>query len=317
MGAVIAMFLLGEAMYNERVGWLSAGFLAVSPLFWFYGEIALLAIAGGVRQQPLVFLAPLLRFAFRKIGWRLFIGAGVVGVIACLLWFVPLITLSGGLSQYLAVMKDFSDRFQQTTSIFMGAGLFGLRRNATKLILYSAYGWGIVFVPFAYAAVRKIGEGRKIRLEARAVFIGLWVLPAVLFYLLVHMGQQGLIFVYLPALLLVSAAAFDSLFQGQAKPVLFGGLAIILLSSAIFLFLPEYPLGANSQRLLTRQTLVNSDRYYSTRFEAIRKTFSATSTLILAENWHHVQFYLPEYRVIPFNLGAKWEIDEGAPVDNT
>ena len=89
------------------------------------------------------------------------------------------------------------------------------------------------------------------------------------------------------------------------------------MSSAIFLFLPEYPLGANSQRLLTRQTLVNSDRYYSTRFEAIRKTFSATSTLILAENWHHVQFYLPEYRVIPFNLGAKWEIDEGAPVDNT
>jgi len=96
-----------------------------------------------------------------------------------------------------------------------------------------------------------------------------------------------------------------------------GGLAITLLSSAIFLFLPEYPLGANSQRMLTRLTLIHSDRYYSARFEAIRESFAPDSTLILAENWHHVQFYLPEYRVVPFNLSAKWELDEGAPVNNT
>jgi len=130
------------------------------------------------------------------------------------------------------------------------------------------------------------------------------------------MGQQGLIFVYLPALLVLSAAALDSLAQGRLPILTSGGLALLLLSSAIFLLLPEYPLGAGGQRLLTRQTLVNSDQYFLQRFAAIRQTYKPQNTLILAENWHHVQYYLPDYKVIPFNLGAKWEIDQGTPDNN-
>ncbi len=349
VGAVVAMYLLGEAIYNARVGWLSAIFLAASPLFWFYNEIALphsvdaflvivsvlllyksmqgerryvipavlvLAIAGGVRQQTIVFLAPALLFAFRKIGWKLFIGAGVVGVIACLAWFIPLLWLSGGLNQYLTVMGNFSDRFQKTTSIFMGAGLWGIRRNVTKLILYSAFGWSIFFVPAVFWVVRRVTKLWKARPGERSVFIGLWILPSVLFYLLIHMGQQGLTFVFLPALILVSAAALELIFQASAPMLWASALVLTLLSSAIFLFFPEYPLGAGGQRLLTRQTLVNSDRYYQTRIDTIRQDFDPQNTLILAQNWHHVGYYLPGYRVIPFNLGAKWEVDEGAPVNN-
>jgi uncharacterized membrane protein len=99
--AVVALFYLGKAMWNRRVGLIAALLLASSPLFWFYGEIALphtidtflvilsvwwlyegvrgndryllpavvaLGIAGGVRQQTLVFLAPLGPFAVRRIG---------------------------------------------------------------------------------------------------------------------------------------------------------------------------------------------------------------------------------------------------------
>ena len=68
--------------------------------------------------------------------------------------------------------------------------------------------------------------------------------------------------------------------------------------------------------MLTRQTLTNSDQYFGSRLAEIRKNYPAESTLILAENWHHVQYYLPGYKVVPFNLGAKWEVDEGAPVNN-
>ena len=132
IGAVVAMYFLGETIYNPKVGWLSAGFMATSPLFWFYNEIALphsvdaflvilgvfllyktmlgdrryllpsivlLAIAGGVRQQTLVFLAPLILFSIRKVGWKWFIAAGAVGVVVSLAWFIPLIMLSGGLNQ--------------------------------------------------------------------------------------------------------------------------------------------------------------------------------------------------------------------------
>ena len=46
---------------------------------YVFPAVIVLAIAGGVRQQTIVFLAPLMLFAFRKIGWKLFISAGLVG----------------------------------------------------------------------------------------------------------------------------------------------------------------------------------------------------------------------------------------------
>ena len=39
--AVVAMFYLGREMFNPITGLIAALFLAASPLFWFYSEIAL------------------------------------------------------------------------------------------------------------------------------------------------------------------------------------------------------------------------------------------------------------------------------------
>ena len=350
IGAVVAIYFLGEIMYNPRVGWLSAGFMASSPLFWFYNEIALphsldaflvilgafllyktmrgdrkaiipamilLAIAGGVRQQTLVFLAPLIVFSIRKVGWKWFLAAGASGIIVSLAWFIPLITLNGGLNNYLEVMRNFSDRFQTTTSIFMGAGMTGFMRNATKLILYSAFGWGIVLLPAAYFAVRQFLKMRESRPGERSIFLVLWISPALMYYLLVHMGQQGLIFVFLPALILIGAVGLDAAFLHRASLLWVSALVLILINSSIFLLLPEYPFGAGQQRMLTRQTLANSDRYFDERFDTIRSNYSPNSTLILAKNWHHVQYYLPAYNVLAFDIGGKREVDEGLPVNNT
>jgi hypothetical protein len=76
---------------------------------------------------------------------------------------------------------------------------------------------------------------------------------------------------------------------------------------------PEYPLGGDRLRLLTRATLVSSDHYYQDRFEAIEANFAAESTAVLAASWHHVAYYLPEYVGLPFGVGSKWERDEGNP----
>jgi hypothetical protein len=38
--------------------------------------------------------------------------------------------------------------------------------------------------------------------------------------------------------------------------------------------------------------------------------------LILAANWHHVEYYLPEYDRMPFGLGSKWEVNEGMPIND-
>ncbi len=342
---VLGMYYLGRTIYNERVGWLSAGFLAFSPLFWFYGEIALphtldamfviwsiyflyrvmlgerkylflavllLAVAGGIRQQTLVFLAPAALFAVRKVGIRNLLLAAVAGAALCLAWFIPLMQLSGGLTTYLQIMGDFSRRFQTTTSLFAGAGWWGLRRNAIKLIFYSLYGWNIVILPIAIVLIRETIMRKKIALRERSFFFALWIAPATLFYILIHMGQQGLVFVFLPALMVLSAAALDRWLAPRFGILLAMGLLLMMISGSIFYLMPEYPLGADSQRLLTRSTIINSDAYYEDRFQAVRSYFSPQNTLILASNWHHVEFYLPEYKYLGVELGAKWEVDEGA-----
>ncbi|GAP08782.1 MAG TPA: hypothetical protein DEQ80_06320 [Anaerolinea thermolimosa] len=348
--AVLGMYFLGKELYNSRTGWAAALFLAASPLFWFYGEIALphtldamfviwislgllrvmrgerglifpvvigMAIAGGVRQQTLVFLGPLALFAVRKLGLKRLAVAAALGAVLCLAWFVPLIQLSGGLQEYLRIVGAFTDRFQKTTSIFMGAGWGGVRRNAIKLILYSGYGWNILCIPVLAVLVRTLRARRLPRPGERSVFLALWVLPAGLFYLVVHMGQQGLVFVFLPALLLLSAAALDRWLCRQPPFFWAGVVLLVAISGSIFALLPEYPLGAGTQRLLTRQTLQNNDRYFLERFRAIRQSFPPESSSILATNWHHVEFYLPEYRVFHFDVGAKWEVDEGLSENQT
>ena len=344
--AVAALYFLGSAMFSRKVGLIGAVFLMSSPLFWFYGEIALphafdaffvilsawlayrvqegefrlwpvatmvLAMAGGLRPQTLVFLGPLLAFSLRKAGWKRILAAIGLGFLLCLLWFLPLIQSVGGLSNYLEVLSRFGLRFEQTTSIFQGAGAWGLTRNLRKLMMYTLYGWGLCMVFALPILWNRIRSGEWLISCEAFRFLLVWIGPSILFYSLVHMGQQGLVFVFLPALLLISAVGLDFLFsvQGRWASAL---LALVLVANAgLFLFAPEYPLGNERLRILNRKALERTDREYGERFETIARRFPPGSTAILAADWRHAEYYLPEYVVLHFDIGSKWELDEGKP----
>lgn len=346
--AVVGLYYLGQTMFEWRVGVVAALFLMTSPLFWFYSEIALphtldtlliivaawwlyetmqgklqylfpaviiLAVAGGIRQQTLVFLGPLILLALRKVGWRRLLLAGLLGGLLCLIWFVPLMVLSGGISDYLQITGAFTERFQRTTSILMGAGWPGVQRNLIKLGLYTPYAWGAALIPAVFWAGRLLRRREIPQGWEKMAFLALWVLPALLFYALIHMGQQGLVFVFLSALLLWSATGLVSLLAQRPQALVAATAILVTLNVAVFCFAPEYPLGPERQRLLTRETLVNSDHFYQDRFEAIKQHFPHESSLILAANWHHVEYYLPEYAHLPFNIGSKWDHDAGVPAN--
>jgi hypothetical protein len=345
--AVVALFYLGSAMFDRRVGLIAALFLAMSPLFWFYGEIALphaldtllvivsvwwlyevmegdhrylypavavLAVAGGVRQQTIIFLVPVLLFALRRVGWRRFLTAGVLGAVICLAWFVPLMALSGGISNYMRVTGTFARRFQSTTSVLMGAGWWGIGRNVRKLAMYTLYGWGVALVPGVVHAARQLWQRKWPQSWEKPVFLLLWVVPSLIFYAIIHMGQQGLVFVLLPAWLLLSAVGLERMLAARSRWLTAATAAVVALNAGVFCLMPEYPLGPGTLRLLTRATLVNSDRYYQDRFRTIEAGFAPESTAILAANWHHVEYYLPDYVSLPFTIGSKWEKDAGRPI---
>ena len=347
--AVVALFYLGRSVFNRRVGLIVALFLATSPLFWFYGEIALphtfdtllvivsvwwlyetmkgdlrylypavavLSAAGGVRQQTIVFLAPLLLFALARVGWGRFLVAGVLGAIICLAWFVPLVTLNGGFSNYMRVMGEFTRRFQSTTSVFMGGGWWGVGRNLRKLAMYAAYGWGVSLLPALVYAAYRLWRREWPRCWERLIFLLLWMAPTLVFYAVIHMGQQGLVFVFLPALLLISAVGMERLLLARSRWLAATAALLMVPNVAIFFLSPEYPLGPGPLRLLTRATLLNSDHYYQDRFAVIEGSFAPDSTAILAANWHHVEYYLPEYTMLPFGIVSKWEQGAGEPIED-
>jgi hypothetical protein len=126
-----------------------------------------------------------------------------------------------------------------------------------------------------------------------------------------------LVFVFLPALLLISALSLQRLLKTPPAGFLTGAAVLVAINIGIFWLAPEYPLGPTGPRLLTHATLVNSDDFFRHRFEAIQENFSPTSTVILAAQWHHVEYYLPAYTVSRFSVGSKWEVNAGEPISDS
>lgn len=336
--AVVLLYLVGRALWSESVGWVAALLLSSSPLFWFYGEIALphtldtvmvllsawllwrvrrgerrmlwpavvvLGIAGGVRPQTLVFLLPLALYAVARVGAARLAASTALGSAVCLAWFVPLTASAGGLGPYLEAMAAFSSRFQQTTSVLIGAGWRGVVYNLRKLLLYTLYGGATAWIPFLLSPLtRLLRRSRPSSDHAsldRCLFLVLWSAPALLFYTLIHMGQQGLVFVFLPVLVLLGALGLVRLVRGRW---LWAAAALLaLVNVSLFCLAPEHPLGPQGPRFLTRATLYNSDRYYLDRLATVREHFPPNEAAIVAANWRHLEYYLSAYPLLRLDQG--------------
>ena len=343
--AVVTMYFLGRDMFNATTGLIAALYVLSSPLVWFYGEIALphamdlfsitlsvwllyrimqgderwlwftavfLALVGGFRQQDLLFLGPLILFAIYRIGLKKIILFALVGFVTTLAWFIPMLVSSNGLEAYLAGSSDFTRRFWDTTSLLHGAGMPGLRRNLiNKLIPYTAYAWSLAALPALYWVPRVFREWRAGLTNRKFWFFVLWVVPTLAFYIIIHMGQQGLVFVFLPALLLLSAEGTYQLFRTRSAVLQIVTLAIVLFNAAVFILMPEYPFGADGPKLLTYNTLQVNDQLLDRQINSVRENFDPADTLILANNWRHMEYYLPEYPLARINIGSKWESDAG------
>jgi hypothetical protein len=347
--AVAALYGLGRVMFSRPVGFAAALYLASSPLFWFYGEIALphcldafmaiggvwllytvakggdgalipaalwLALAGGLRQQTQIFLLPLAFYAVWRGGRRpRLVTACVVWLAANCAWLVPLLWLTGGYSRYTEISREFTARFMAPTALFSG-GLGGLRRNLIKLGMYTAYAWSAALLPLlgSLAPLRRAGVpdiARRWWSDSRTHVLALWMVPSLAVYTLIHMGQQGLVFFFLPACLLLAALATMAI---AAQPVRRWMLAAaVALNASVFLFAPTFPLGGERPKLLTADTLRRHDAGYRARIDAVTRHFSPAHALILSSQWRFPEYYLPAYGLIRYNLGARWEVGEGRP----
>ena len=153
-GLVALLYVLGAEMFNRRVGWAAALFGMTSPPVWFdscvaltyvvdaflvcgfilwswralrrggsWGDAirigALLAIIGGVRQQTIWGLVPLVMFVFfhfKVDRFRKFFVALLVMALLCAVWMHWMVLMSGGWQSYMSALHRVVDRRRSAAS---------------------------------------------------------------------------------------------------------------------------------------------------------------------------------------------------------
>jgi hypothetical protein len=111
------------------------------------------------------------------------------------------------------------------------------------------------------------------------------------------MGQQGLIFVYLPILCLLSAWGSNASIRRWRW-----GKALVTICVAgnvlLYLFAPAY-LPPNQFKVLSQATIREQDTLIQAEVESVRSDLPRDAVLVSNE-WRFPQYYLPDVPLVPY-----------------
>jgi len=299
--AVIVLYFLGKQLFSRKVAIIGAILLIFSPIFWFYGEIAtiypsesflailiaytsymafkgnlkndkkffyistlVLGLAGGFRQDLILFMFPLWFFClfYQNHHYKRIITAFALLAASILLWLLPTIILAGGLETYLNTGGHFSASFK-TSSVLFGASLTNQLLMDGMLISWLMIGLGFLgglLLILFLTMKREIILNRRMLKNPKFIFLSLWILPSFLFLVFIPLSKPGYTLTFLPALCLILGYVIIEFsrditlkFNLSKRSVLSLILIIyILLNSVYFL----YPYNLNEES--TWETQINN-----------------------------------------------------------
>ena len=331
---VVAVYYLGKEVFDRKIGILAALIALTSPNLWFHGEVALtyiveaffstavallcwrilkgehkytwlsvlaLGIAGGIRQNTAVFLFPLWLFSVKGVPIRKSFASLGLLVVVCLLWFIPMVWMTGGWNAYYSAFRDLWLFNTGHVSVFE-KGWWSFKIFASSIFNFVIYGIGAGLFILSLATYSLVRHGKFRSLGKNKVFFfSLWILPSVFFYLLIfiHPANPGYVLIFLPALFILTASSImyvaielkQFLKRDFFKSI---ALAIVIINLSIFFFLKYH---------YSYRGIRNHDRDLANIVESI-KLFNPFNTAVftLAEpnaffGFNHVMYYLPAYTV--------------------
>ncbi|HHT9126464.1 MAG TPA: ArnT family glycosyltransferase [Candidatus Brocadiia bacterium] len=340
---VVVIYYLGVLFFTKETGILSAILAITSPSIWFHGEVSLsympeaffsvltallcwkilngqhkyiyasaivLALAGGVRQNTMVFLFPLWLFSIRNVPVRKILVSILLLIAIVAMWFIPMIILSGGLANYHTAANELWGRASGTRSIFK-MGFQSVAFHLPYLIKFTFYGLGIGVIFLGIHLYSVIRKGAIVNLlDTKSIFFALWLIPSVLFYMFIflHPANIGYSLIFIPGLIILLANSltfFEKKVETQRSPRriclrhdiaslrwIFTTL-IIITNLLLFLKFPTYVSVPTIRTLEKNVQVVTS---------YIRANFSPEETVVLSGNLHylgfrHAMYYLPDYKV--------------------
>jgi hypothetical protein len=324
--AVIGVYSYGRMAFDEATGIVAALSLAGSLTFWAYGTVALsytvlaffstivalaaylrvfqpkrvplwqvtllYAIAGGFRPDLLLFLAPLWFLCLLRTTWPERVLSGTLAGIGFVAWFLPTAFLSGGLGEYWAVLTAyfFRDVLVRYSSTHNGLPALGANlRELGNYVFYALYAQ----TPLVLLAAGWLVRTSRWREERAWWLVALWIAPMLAFYTIVHIGDPGYVFAFLPGLCLIAGRFVSQagrVFLGRLGPigraVLPAALAITLVLNAwLFLFRPM-PLSASGIR--------RGEASLGAKLQYLRTRYRSDEVAVLSYfHFKHLRYYLP------------------------
>jgi hypothetical protein len=249
-----------------------------------------------------------------------------------MMWFVPMIWLTGGLSRYFEASLDLADSVVRPTSIVNGAVEVTLRMS--RYLLESIL---VALGPLALAVFLVPWYVRRFGWTSREWFLLTWIVPPVLVYTLVHFGQAGYVLTFLPALVIflsrVVLAALGAVTARATRPFWRAAAAtlvvtvVVLVNGTFFVSARPLPRDFDTPKAAWQRTVENEvhdwiwsrtaaalrehDEVVRTFVDTIRGLYDADETVVITElgnprtyPWlRHAMFYLPEYTIYELQVG--------------
>lgn len=332
---VVAVYYLAKEIFDEKIAIIASALTITSPNIWFHGEVALtyiveaffstliaflcwkiyknkeenvdrylylsaiaLGIAGGIRQNTLVFLLPLWLFSIKELPLRKIFASFLLLGIVCLSWFIPMIKMTGGYDAYREAFRELWLFNTGNVSVFhKGLGSFKMFSQTLYNFIVYGLGAGIAVILLAFYSIIR-HKRLKLLNKHKLLFFILWIMPSVMFYLLIfiHPANPGYVLIFMPALLLLSALSINYItgeLDDLLKRKLTAKIALLFIAiNASFFLLSNYPVSYRAIR--------NHDTDLGIMLNEI-KIFDPSNTAIFVRPYifygRHIMYYLPEYRV--------------------
>jgi len=255
-------------------------------------------LAGAFRLQTIMFLFPLFLYALRRRPWKIITGAMLVAGTVFGIFFFPVVAMSGGPRDFMRTMRTTVPIFWSTKTLARSARWTRYLKNADNIGRYTLRTLGELALPFTLAGYLSRSQWLRPWRNSKLLFLAIWVAPTWTVYLLVWPGNPGTILVCMPPLFLLAAAGLNWIIKQPRWGATLGWAslaALLLWRTGTFTAASQYPLGTSFRRFDTRQTIAWIDEYYGTKLRLMRE-IPTEGTIVYAEAFRHLQYYLPQYR---------------------
>lgn len=345
-----ALFWVGMKIFDFKVGLLSSLIYIASPLFWHYSstinpfpmegffilmtgyflfeviyrkqESSLLwaslfyGLMMGTRPQDFIFILPLWIWALFKVRLRVKILSSIVLFFVCLMWFIPMSLMSGGVRELASfILKEVSSGSSRlSSSIFSVPGL--LKANLKYQIFVYILTFGLGIIPLFYY-LPQFFNLKSIFSDRRARTFLVWIAPSLIFWSIWNFATPGYILISLVAMIILLAEFLSKIADELAENIplklryfknknamLISFMSILIITNTVYYFYdfnsPNEINYADSFRRFPDNKKI--DIQLSGKFKYIKENIPAKNSIIVASSNFFMQamYYLPDYDVYLF-----------------